>query len=102
LAQTDLYLPKIANKLYRLEPTSGNGKSQPIAEEKQENTANIAYTVFLNGSPGGTASFKFAEYVFVVFAGTVVMFGLWDFCDKCWELRRKKSARGITASDATV
>ncbi|KAF2185954.1 hypothetical protein K469DRAFT_750211 [Zopfia rhizophila CBS 207.26] len=89
LAQTDLYLPKIANNLYGLEPTSGNGKSQPIARLTPESAANITYTVFLKDSSSGTARFKFPQYTFIAVAGLVTLYGFIVVISKSWELKRK-------------
>ena len=93
VAQADIYLPEIANKLYGLAPVSGKGKIQPFAPlpppPPPKSAINGAYTVFLRDSRYGVSGFTPAQNVFTFFTLFVVLFAFWLLLRKYWIYHQK-------------
>jgi len=76
LAQTHLFLPKIANTLYGLSPASGGGSLEPIAPLPAESTKFITHRVSLKDSQWGLPPTVVLLIPFLALIGVTLIMGL--------------------------
>jgi hypothetical protein len=102
LAQIDLYLPTIANKLYGLSPTSGRGVQQPIAQLPSKNATTAIYTVYPKGSTLGYSQANPIVWIYSIFLLLLFLVYSRELFRKIWILIRNIRGHGTRQSSYTV